>query len=52
MWFLERYHRIKVSDVGIYRILGRQGMNRLPRGTRMRKIHTKRYAKQVPDRHI
>ena len=52
MWYLERYHGIKVSDAGIYRILRRHGMNRLPRGTRMRKIHTKRYAKQVPGHHI
>ena len=27
-------------------------MNRLPRGTRMRKVHTKRYQKQVPGHHI
>lgn len=52
MWYLERYHDIKVSDTGIYRILRRHGMNRLPRGTRMGKIHTKRYAKQVLGHHI
>ncbi len=27
-------------------------MNRLPRGTRLRKVHTKRYNKQVPGHHI
>lgn len=27
-------------------------MNRLPGGTQMRKIHTKRYNKQVPGHHI
>ena len=27
-------------------------MNRLPRGTRTRKVHTKRYNKQVPGHHI
>ena len=27
-------------------------MNRLPRGARMRKVHTKRYNKQVPGHHI
>ena len=28
--------------------LRRHGLNRLPRGIRMRKVHTKRYQKQVP----
>jgi len=52
MWYLERYHGIKLSDAGIYRILKRNGLNRLPSGTRVRKIHTKRYNKQVPGHHI
>ena len=52
VWYLERYHGIHVSDAGVYRILRRNGLNRLPRGTRMRKIHTKRYSKQVPGHHI
>ena len=30
----------------------RRGLNRLPRGTRTRKVHTKRYQKQVPGHHI
>ncbi len=52
MWYLARYHDIKLSDATIYRILKRNGLNRLPRGTRLRKIHTKRYNKQVPGHHI
>jgi transposase len=48
MWYLARYHGIKLSDATIYRILKRNGLNRLPRGTRLRKVHTKRYNKQVP----
>ena len=52
MWYLERYHGIKLSDATIYRILKRNGLNRLPRGTRLRKVHTKRYNKQVPGHHI
>ena len=52
MWCLERYHGIKLSDAGIYRILKRNGLNQLPGGTRVRKIHTKRYNKQVPGHHI
>ena len=52
VWYLARYHGIKISDAGVYRILRRNGLNRLPRGTRMRKLHTKRYQKQVPGHHI
>jgi len=52
MWYLVRYHGIKLSDATIYRILKRNGLNRLPRGTRLRKVHTKRYNKQVPGHHI
>ena len=52
VWYLERYHDIKMSDATVSRILRRNGLNRLPRGTRMRKVHTKRYQKQVPGHHI
>ena len=52
VWYLERYHDIKMSDATVSRILRRHGLNRLPRGTRMRKVHTKRYNKQVPGHHI
>lgn len=52
VWYLARYHDIKISDAGVYRILRRHGLNRLPNGTRMRKVHTKRYQKQVPGYHI
>jgi transposase InsO family protein len=52
VWYLERYHEITISDAGVYRILSRHGLNRLPRGTRVRKVHTKRYNKQVPGHHI
>ena len=52
VWYLERYHGIKISDAGVYRILKRNGLNRLPGGTRKREVHTKRYNKQVPGHHI
>ena len=29
-WYLERYHGIKISDAGAYRILRRNGRNTLP----------------------
>ena len=52
VWYLVRYHGITISDAGVTRILRRNGVGRLPRGTRMRKVHTKRYNKQVPGHHI
>ena len=52
VWYLERYHRISVSDSTVYRTLKRVGLNRLPRNTGVRKVHTKRYQKQVPGHHI
>lgn len=35
-WFLERYHGIKVSSSGVYYVLKRNGLNRLPRGTKIK----------------
>jgi hypothetical protein len=49
---LTRYHGITISNAAVTLILGRNGVGRLPRGTRMRKVHTKRYNKQVPSHHI
>jgi len=52
MWYLERYHGIKISESSVYRILVRHGMNRLPKSAPHRAIHTKRYFKTVPGHHI
>jgi transposase InsO family protein len=52
VWYLERYHGIKISEATVSRMLKRHGVNRLPRGARVRKVHTKRYNKQVPRHHI
>ena len=52
VWYLARYHAIKISEAGVTRILRRNGVGRLPRGTRLRKVHTIRYNKQVPGHHI
>ena len=52
VWYLARYHDIKISDAGVYRILRRHGLSKLPRGTRVRKVHTKRYEQQVPGHQI
>lgn len=42
----------KMLDAGAYRILRRHGLSELPRGTRVRKVHTKRYEQQVPGHQI
>jgi len=52
LWWMLSYYGIRMSDATVSRILRRNGMNRLSRGTRMRKVHIKRYTKQVPDQHI
>ena len=52
VWHLVRYHDIKISDADVYRILRRNGVSHLPRGTKLRKIHTIRYQKQVPGHQI
>ena len=52
MWYLERYHGISVSESTVYRILSRNGVNRLAKTAPRRALHTKRYAKTVPGHHI
>ena len=52
VWYLACYHDIKISGAGVSRILKRNGLNRLPRGTRLRKVHTTRYQQQVPGHQI
>ena len=42
VWYLARYHDIKISDAGVYRILRCNGLNRLPRGTRVRSAMSRR----------
>lgn len=52
-WYLERYHDIKVSPSGVYSVLCRNGLNRLPKNERKRSLKQfKRYEKQVPGHRI
>jgi len=38
VWRIAYYHDIKIAATGVSRILKRNGLNRLPRGTRLRKV--------------
>jgi transposase InsO family protein len=52
-WYLMRYHGIKVSNSGVYSVLKRNGLNRLPDNQRKRSmVSFKRYEKQVPGHRI
>ena len=52
VWYLERYHGIRICDASVSRILKRLGLNRLPGRVGRRAVPTKRYAKKVPGHHI
>jgi transposase InsO family protein len=51
-WYLARYHGIKASPGGIYKVLKRHGISCLPDRQRKRSIPTIRYEKQVPGHHV
>ena len=52
VWYLARYHQIRVSGATVDRILRRHGVNRLPARVGRRAVYTHRYAKQVPGHHV
>ena len=33
VWYMRRYHDIRISDAGVYRVLRRNGLSRLPRNS-------------------
>ena len=52
-WYLMRYYGIKVSPNGVYGVLKRHGVNRLPPGSPKRSPSTfKRYEKTVPGHQV
>jgi transposase InsO family protein len=52
-WYLQRYHQITISSGGVYHVLKRNNLNRLPQNQRKRSISTvHRYEKQVPGHHV
>ena len=52
--YLKRYHDVQISDSGVWRILKRLGMNRLPGSQRYkpRDRRWKRHEKQLPGHHV
>jgi transposase InsO family protein len=52
--YLKRYHDIQISDSGVWRILKRLGLNRLPASQRYKPKDRrwKRYEKQLPGHHV
>jgi transposase InsO family protein len=52
-WYLKRYHDIHVSQAGVWHVLKRNGLNKLPQNQRKRSMEQfKRYEKQVPGHRI
>lgn len=52
VWYMERYHGIRIGFSSVYRILVRHGLRRLPKEVGRRALHTRRYAKRVPGHHV
>lgn len=52
MYFLNRYHGIKISESTVSRVLKAHGLSRLPKTAPRRALHTKQYAKTVPGHHV
>ena len=52
MYYLERYHGIKISESTVSRVLKAHGLSRLPKTAPRRALHSKRYAKTVPGHHV
>jgi transposase len=53
MWYLSRYHDIKISEGAVYNVLKRNALNKLPKNERKRSLPAfKRYEKQVPGHRI
>jgi len=53
VWHLQRYHDIKISRNGCYRVLVRNKLNRLPTNIKKQSRNKfKRYEKRVQGRHV
>ena len=52
MYYLHRYHGIKISESTVTRVLRANGIRRLPKTAPRHALHTKRYTKTVPGHHV
>ncbi len=52
VWYLERYHGIRIAFSSVYRILVRHGVRRLPSKSDRCALHAHRYAKLVPGHQV
>ncbi len=52
MYYLDRYHGIKISESTVTPVLRAQGIRRLTKTAPRRALHTKRYAKMVLGQHV
>jgi transposase InsO family protein len=52
MYYLERYHAIKISESTVTRVLRAHGIRRLPKTAPKRALHSQRYAKMVRGHHV
>jgi transposase len=52
VWYLERYHDIRISDATVYQVCRRHNLRRLPNRVGRRAVHTHRSEKQVPGHHV
>jgi transposase InsO family protein len=54
VWYLQRYHGIKISSGAVYYVLKRNGLNRLPQTVKRseRAQLWQRYEKRVPGHHV
>ena len=52
MYYLDRYHGIKISESTVTRIIRKHGLAKLPKSAQKRTVHTKRYSKTVPGHHV
>ena len=52
MYYLNRYHGIKISESTVTRVLSSHGLARLSKTAPRRALHSKRYAKKVPGHHV
>ena len=52
MYYLERYHAIKISESAVTRVLRAHGIRRLPKTAPRRALQSKRYVKTVPGHHV